>query len=236
MRKDENGYIVVETIGVFTLYVFLIASILTLVGVVALQARVHYAITQTAQTLSMYSYIYEITGNSSQFGVTNGNTAITRIHDADKLKAGINSIAGAAGTFGGGQSGSQGSAVLDSASDIFSNPATLVSIFMDGGDKSAVLRPLIGRYLRNGAMSGDQYLKSMGVVGGINGLQILGYDYGGGGANRPLVDRNGTISITVRYDVAYSFGALPLPFSKLVITQSAATRAWLGGEGVRYTG
>jgi len=235
MRKDEGGYIVVETVGAFTLFVFLIASILALVGIVALQARVHYAITQTAQTLSMYSYIYEITGNSSQFGVTNGETAIARA-SADELKAGISAIAGAANAFSGDSLGSQGGIPLDGASDLFKDPSALVSLFLGNGDKSAVLKPLIGRYLRNGNMTGDEYLKSMGVIGGINGLKILGYDYGGSGANSPLVDRNGSISITVRYEVNYSFWGLPLPFSKLTVTQSAATRAWLGGEGVRYTG
>jgi len=235
MRKDDNGYIVVETVGAFTLFVFLMASILALVGIVALQARVHSAITQTAQTLSMYSYIYEITGNSSQFGVTNGETAIARA-GANELKAGISAIAGAANLFSGDSLGSQGGIPLDSASDLFADPSALVSLFLGSGDKAAVLKPLIGRYLRNGSMTGDEYLKSMGVIGGINGLQISGYDYGGGSANNALIDRNGTITITVRYDVRYTFWSLPLPFSKLTVTQSAATRAWLGGEGVRYTG
>jgi len=235
MRKDESGYIVVETVGAFMLFVFFIVSILALVGIVALQSRMHYAITQTAQTLSMYSYIYEATGRSSQFGVPNGNTAIRRASEQE-LRTGISSIIGAANVFSGNSTGSQGGAAQDGASDLFSNPSTLISAFLGDGDKSAVLRSLIARYLRNGTTSGDQYLKSMGVIGGMNGLQILGYDYGGGGANRPLVDRNGTISVTVRYDVVYTFWGLPLPFSKMTITQSAATRAWLGGEGVRYTG
>ena len=64
MRKDENGYIVVETIGAFTLFVFFVASILALINIVALQARVHNAITQAAQTVSMYSYVLELTGVS----------------------------------------------------------------------------------------------------------------------------------------------------------------------------
>jgi len=235
MLKDEKGYIVVETVGAFTLFVFFMASILALVSVVALQSRVHYAITQTAQTISMYSYIYEITGNSGQVGVANANSALRRA-GVEELKTGMGAIAAAANIFSGDSQGGQGNTALDAASDLFSDPSALISMYLGGGDKSVVLRQLIGRYLRNGTMSGDQYLKFMGVSGGINGLQIMGYDYGGGGANRPLVDSRGSITITVRYEVDYSFWGLPLPFSKLSMTQSAATRAWLGGEGVRYTG
>jgi len=57
MKKDQHGYIVVETIGAFMLFVFFVASILMLINIVAVQARVHNAITQAAETVSMYSYI-----------------------------------------------------------------------------------------------------------------------------------------------------------------------------------
>jgi len=233
MLKDEKAYIVVETIGAFLLFVLLIASILGLVGVVSLQARVHHAITETAQTLSMYSYILEITGQ------TNRQTVLSQA-DPNKVKTGMGVIAEVVNSFTPDSQGSQGSTALDAASDLFSDPASLVSLFMSDANNPAfsefVIRPLIGRYLRNGTMSGDQYLKYMGIEGGIDDLQILGYDYGRSGSNGRLIDRDEGITITVRYDVSYSFGGLPLPFTKLSITQSAATRAWLGGEGARYTG
>jgi len=234
MLKDEEGYIVVETVGAFMLFVFFVASILALVNIVALQARVHHAITQAAQTLSMYSYIYEITGTSGQFGIDNSSTSLVKA-DESALKTGMNLISSTVGALSGGSSGSAN----DSASDLFSNPGELVKLFLNDAKKPVfselAIRPLIGRYLRNGRQTGDQYLKSMGVAKGINGLEIMGYDYGGSGS-ASMIDRNGTITITVRYEVAYSFWGLPLPFSKLSMTQSAATRAWLGGEGVRFTG
>ena len=234
MKTDENGYIVVETVGVFMLFVFFVASILALVNIVALQSRVHHAITQATQTLSMYSYIYEITGTSDQFGIDNSSTSLVKA-DEGTLKTGMSIISSTVGALSGGSSGSAN----DSAGDLFSNPGELIKLFLNDARKPVfserAIRPLIGRYLRNGTQTGDQYLKSMGVAKGINGLEIMGYDYGGGGVTS-MIDRNGTITITVRYEVAYSFWGLPLPFSKLSMTQSAATRAWLGGEGVRFTG
>ena len=232
MKVDERGYIVVETVGVFTLFVFFMASILALVGIVSLQSRVHYAITQTAQTLSMYTYVFEITGTTGMF---TGEPGTQRIDDSN-LKSGLGAIAGAVNSFTGGSQGSQGSS-LDAGSDLFQNPASLVTMFLNDAKKKAfsetAIRPLIGRYLRNGTMTGDQYLKSMGVADGIRGLEILGYDYGPDGS---LLDSRGSIIISVRYNVNYSFWGLPLPFSSLRVTQSAATRAWLGGVGSRYTG
>ena len=59
IRKDERGYIALETIGSFVPLFLLISSILLLVDVAATQARVHYALTQTAEEMSIYSYLAE---------------------------------------------------------------------------------------------------------------------------------------------------------------------------------
>lgn len=62
MRRDEKGYIVVETIGCFILFLFLNASILSLINIVTIQARVHYAMTQAAEAVSMYTYTLDTLG------------------------------------------------------------------------------------------------------------------------------------------------------------------------------
>jgi len=56
MGKNEKGYITVETLGTFLPFVFLVVSILSLVNIVTVQTRVHYALTQTANTLSVYAH------------------------------------------------------------------------------------------------------------------------------------------------------------------------------------
>lgn len=65
MRGDENGYIVVETITCFILFVFLNISILSLINIVTVQARVYYALTQAAEAVSMYTYVLDVTGVAS---------------------------------------------------------------------------------------------------------------------------------------------------------------------------
>ncbi|MCL2202230.1 MAG: hypothetical protein FWB75_09715, partial [Oscillospiraceae bacterium] len=59
MKKDDRGHIAVETVCAFIPFVLLVVSILSLVNIVVLQARVHYALTQTAKTLSVYCYTLE---------------------------------------------------------------------------------------------------------------------------------------------------------------------------------
>ena len=100
----------------------------------------------------------------------------------------------------------------------------------------------MGRYLANGNISGDQYLKNYGVIDGLEGLKFYTFDvfnFGTtGNKNSQLLDKNGDIRLVVQYDVSYSFGALLLPFDepKLHVTQVASTKAWLGGEGEGYRG
>jgi len=158
--------------GTFILFVFLSVSILGLVNIAALKARVHYAIAQAAETLSVYSYVLET------------------------------DIAGA-------PAGADGFA------------AELIELLLNDADGAA--RSLVERYLDAGIEDGDVYLKKMNVEGGLNGLDF----------NSPVY-YGGDITITISYKVAYSFGALPLPFPALRVTQSVKTRSWANGKGERY--
>ena len=57
LKKDDRGYIVVETLGAFLPFVLLLLFIVMLVNVAALQAKVHFALTQTAKEISIQSYM-----------------------------------------------------------------------------------------------------------------------------------------------------------------------------------
>ena len=47
--------------------------------------------------------------------------------------------------------------------------------------------------------------------------------------------KDGDVRIRVDYYIDYTFGALPLPFTRLHVTQEVTTKAWLGGEGDGYS-
>lgn len=250
MTKDENGYIVVETIGTFIPFVLLVVSILSIVNIVALQARIHYALTQAANTVSMYSYTLEV------LGVANGLTTLsnkaerypedTNIFRAslDAVLTGIESLSESRGAWSGGGIEEQ---FHSAAEQVVGYPKEVLQNFLNynlsnlrGMAFEQLARPLVGRYLANGDMSGDEYLKRAGVVKrgtGKAGLETLDFfDAGNAGAgNSILIDGNGNIKLVVHYEVEYRFGGLRLPFDPTIkITQAVVTKAWLNGSGKGY--
>ena len=113
---------------------------------------------------------------------------------------------------------------------------------------NTVMRALFEHYLNNGDESGGAFLERFGVVDGISGVTFysltlggVGFDYDElqftdmRGSNSTLLTSNGDVRITVRYEIYYVFGGMPLPFSPtLRMSQVVQTRAWLGGSGVGY--
>lgn len=262
MNQDERGYIVVETIGCFTLFVFLVISILSLINIVAVQARVHYAITQAAETVSMYSYTLDAMGLAGHM-VNSATRANKTGEELNTFKSNVNEVIEAIETLSisgikasGDAMAQQGSSV---AKDIRDNPRDVLQNLMNFGIQKAgsaaygqLLKPLLNRYLRNGDMSGDEYLKAFHVVDGINGLKFTTFDIIGwdSTANRfkttqpedsQILTKDGDVRIVVTYKIDYTFGALPLPFrdkdgnSYLTVTQEVVTKAWLKGVGEGYT-
>jgi len=244
MHKDEKGYVIVETVCAFIPFVFLIISILSLINIVTLQARVHYALTQAAKTLSVYSYILEVTGVANDLTALDnkaGKTAVT----VNELRSDLNSILNGIGTL----ADMWGSAnrIFGAGEQAIGNPEALVEQLTSYGINEmrnqifeTMVRPLVGRYLMSGELSGDEYLQSVRVINrhtGATGLAALEfYQFNNLGlGNSVLIDENGNVKLTVEYEVEYSFGALPLPFRPtLRITQTAVTKAWLNGSGGGY--
>ena len=251
MARDERGYIVVETIGSFLLFVLAITSILSLINIVAIQARIHYAITQTAQTVSMYCYVLDVTGMSDAIVASAGKAEEVQT-EADTFKDNLNGLLNGLEGLDPDQVGAHGEAALNQvegwADQVAADPKQSLQLLLNYGlqeGSSAVfeqmVRPLVGRYLANGGMSGDEYLKTFYVSDGLDGLDF--YDFslfslGSSGANdSQLLTADGDVKIVVEYDVDYTFGALLMPTGtpKLHVTQEVLTKAWLGGKGEGYT-
>lgn len=252
MAKDEKGYIVLETISAFLLFTLLIIAILSLISIVTIQARIHSALTQACETVSMYSYVLDLTGaashiqnNSAKAGAVQGQV--------DEFKTNVNGLLDGIENLDPNQIGEKGEAVLNQAQagidNTVADPKGMLQYVLNYGLNQAgsavfevMVRPLVGRYLANGELSGDQYLKNYGVKDGLEGLDFYSFDtfdLGSSGANDSLLlDADGNVKIVVQYDVDYSFGALILPFEepKLHVTQEVVTKAWLGGEGEGYKG
>ena len=251
VRGDESGYIVVETVGAFTLFVLLIISVLSLVNIVSVQARVHYALTQTANTLSMYCYVLEVLGVSGDLQAMDASAQVVS-GEAGAMMDDINSILG---TINDASDVSAiietGGGIVDRASgwvsDTTADPQNTLRLLMNYGASNfmsmifeMLARPLVGRYLSSADMTGDQYLIGAGVVNkntgriGLDALEFYQFNIAGIG-NSVLIDRDGNVKLTVTYEVMYTFGGLRLPFQPtLKITQTVVTKAWLNGSGKGY--
>ena len=223
MRKDDKGYIVVETVGTFIPFVLLVISILSLVNIVTLQARVHNALTQAANSLSMYCYVLNATGVASDL-VTLDNKAAAAGETIGAVLSGIEALSGR-----GGSVINAGNSVFNAAQQAAGDPIAMAQSFANYGVNelrnlvSAVLvLPLVERYLASDEMSAGEYLSSVRVVN----FELV---------DCVLVDRNGNVKLTAEYEIEYTFGALRIPFGPtLKVTQTAVTKAWLNGSGEGY--
>ena len=251
--KDKNGYIVVETIGAFVPFLLLVVSILSLVNIVAVQARVHYALTQAANTLSMYSYTLEVLGIANDLTALDNKAnrvaseATAFRDDVSAVITGINTLSDADGTAAHG--GAAIGRVFGWGEEAAGDPQAALSLLMNFGVNELrnqvfelLARPMVGRYLANGNMSGDEYLRRAGVVNthtsvrrtGLSALEFFRFRNLGLG-DSVLIDRNGNVKLVVEYEIEYTFGGLPLPFDPtLKITQTVITKAWLNGSGRGY--
>ena len=250
IRHDERGYIVAETTGAFIPFVLLMVSILSLVNIITLQSRVHYAMTQAANTLSMYSYTLEL------LGIANDLTALDSkseriIREAGELRGDISSAVSSIESLDIDAAFESGESAVDRilgwGEEIADDPNTALQQLMCYGiselrDKvfEEMARPLVGRYLAGSEMSGDEYLKSAGVMNkttgarGLEALEFYQFSLFEGG-NSVLIDHNGNVKLVATYEVEYTFGGLPLPFKPtLKLNQTVVTKAWLNGSGKGY--
>ena len=243
MRNDIRGTILIEFVGSFLLFVLLIMSVLSLINIVTVQARMHFALTQTANMLSMYGYVLHVTGLDGRLMEIDEGRAGTDAQ-IQEMRSNIEQVFAGINDIGGAVSGAQNA--VDQAGGwidgVANDPAGAVQMLIQyamGELGSAgfelILRGLVTHYLRNGDMSGAEYLRSVGIN---EDLQFYSLSLTSSAAgNSILLDRYGNVRITVQYYIDYSFMGLRLPFEpRLSITQSVVTRMWRGGFGDGYSG
>lgn len=238
MKKNQGGYIVVETVGSFLLFVLLIVSILSLINIVTVQARMHYALTQAAQTLSMYSYTLEAAGVADNLINLAGNASEAE-ENINEFEKNLNQFIADINNEFPPYIIEDGNRVYDNVNEIASDPKETVRLLLNygikrGGDEvfQFLAKPLIIHYLKNGDMSGEEFLTAYDV-------QIDNFEMSDGSNSvddTALLNKDGEVKLTAHYYITYKFGALVLPFEpKLEVTQTVLTKAWLGGSGEGYS-
>lgn len=246
--KNEKGFIVVETAISLMLFVFFVISILSLINLFTVQARVHYALTQAANTVSTYGYVLEVTGIANALGVAASK--------ADEVTAEVSEITTQFEELLDSAQNLQGNTITQGetlANNVYSDvesaiadPATTISTLLNTGINEgqkatfeALIRPLVGRYLANGNLSGDDYLLANNVIDGLDGIEFYELSLSNFTTtvsdDSYITDSDGNLKIVANYDIEYQFGFLPLPFdAKLHVTQIVKTKLWLSGSGDGY--
>ena len=216
LRKDEKGTILVEFVAYFWLFYLLIISILSLVNIVTAQARVHYALTETASTVSMYNYIISAGIRAPRNGATVVNEINETLNTLNKFKPGFAAWEGSA----------PGKALAAG------------SQFYYGSTQTAALKGEIERMfyfnLAAGSQSGEDYLRSVRITN-VKLTDLGPVDQKATGKTSVYRDHNQNIKLSVEYEIDYSFMGLPIPFvPKLHVAQSVMTRTWYQMRGYYY--
>ena len=258
-NKSDDGYIVVETIGAFIPFLLLIISVLSLVNIVAVQARIHYALTQAADALAVYCYTLEVIGLANDMTVL-ADKAERVDFQIREFEADVKGVVRGVESMDIGEIAGHGGAIgertLSVAEAAAGDPEQVLQLLLNYGISEVgskvmeeVMKPLIGRYLANGSMSGDEYLRSMGVIScrrniadkaeSIRSRGLAALDFSGVLGRRTgdsmLIDKYGNVRLSVEYEIEYTFFGLKLPFEPAIrITQTVVTKAWLNGSGKGY--
>ncbi len=234
MRKDQNGYLVIETLGTFIPLVLIMVTILSFINLMSLRSQVHYAITQTASELSMYSYVLK------PLGLLNDLQAIDKA--AEEGEGIIDDTVDYVSSVSAGITGVVDSGTLDdvsssiesvingltglssTATSAINDPMEYISPILNFGINTeknelvgSLITPFLEKHLKNGDIDADTALRNYGVVDGIDGISLSGSSF---------IDQYGDITIVATYDVEYDIGWISL--GTLTITQTAKTRAWIG--------
>lgn len=124
-------------------------------------------------------------------------------------------------------------------SNLVSNPNDLlVGIIYMAGDaattavKNAFAAAAAGgiteKYLAVGEGSADAYLRNMGVINGIDGLDFS--------ASTMFCDKERRwIDLVVEYDVDLGFAKILIPEGRLHLIQRVSVAGWLGGDDVKLS-
>jgi hypothetical protein len=254
LRRDENGMMVVEALFSFTIFVMVIAAIVYLIAIFTVHNKIQFAINSVAHELASYSYLYQAFGIRSADSTisSDGATYVKNIDDTtnqvidtlNKIEAlntggtSLESLSVSDVQNKWSQINSAYESGKESSSMIYnlvSNPNDLlVGIIYMAADAAATETKslfaqyasiaLTGKYLKNNDMTADEYLRSMGVIDGYDGLDF---------SNSSVFCDSGKrlVDIVVEYDIDLSFVKLLIPKGKLHMVQRVTVAGWIDGDG-----
>lgn len=256
-KSRERGSVTIEATISLSAFMFAIVTLLTVINICMVQAKISIAINATAKELSQYSYLYAITGlNESHAAISSGsedtkkdidgilgdvNTVFTEIQNIGKTteRTEEQDISGLLTQFDGivanieEATGSLTATFEDMAKDPKSVAMGLAKILANDGWNLAMSKAAEG--LSKGLCKKNLVFENGGEVESY--LKFLGVVPSASGSymdgldfSKSTIFPNGSseIRVNVSYDVKI-IALLPIDFS-FHFNQTAVTHGWLNGE------
>lgn len=246
---EQRGSASIEATISLVVFVFVIMAIYMVSSFCLVQAKVSYAISTTAKEMSQYSYFYHMVGlDGVRDGLSEESEMAISVFDAfnSAINTGSNEVKeiseGSEEYFEEFLSGEKTDDLNELYAQISSASSALSGAIDNPLDFAKSLASLAGNEAWNGAsqvvastlakgmaerhfetntMTADEYLESMGVVNGYDGLNF--------NTSTLFQDGGDKIEITVVYRLSLE-NIIPTMDREVVIRQTAVTDGWLGGD------
>lgn len=236
--KNEEGAVVIEATLSLTFFMFMIVMLLSTVNLCIAQAKIGIALNQTAKEISQYTYIYSLTGLNDIQKDMNDAVADTR-QDVENVEQSV--VDALNGLKALGHNEADFDETFETIGNSYEEIEQVVRKIADAEDKTAwvtsvikicanegyeALKGVLGGALAKGLIQKhlvsvegadcDAYLKSLGVVDGLKGLNLMNSAIFVNGTDDIQLICKYEISIVKLFDHEYTF--------KFV--QTAYTKAW----------
>ncbi len=180
-RKKDQGILTVEATIAYTIFMMVILTILFIMRIVYAYALVQHAVSQTAKELSMYTYLYQVSGANGLVGqLQNGVKPGEAQFNAD-----AQSIVNIYDALSDGWDSGDLDTVVEEGQNITKDPKKILqnigsaivgnaSRDVVNGSFSEISRWMMAGYIAadSDGMGADKKLKDLQIVGGLNGLNF----------------------------------------------------------------
>lgn len=238
-RQYQKGSVSVEAAIFLTMFLMAFLTLINFARMTRAEVIIQHALNGSVMQVSQYGYLLSKSGIIGSMGAAADKAAQTKA-DINKVVSAVTDLAGAVENVSNGGITQDSVSGLIAAADkvdgaagivegYFQNPKGLltgIAAVVSSGAQSSASRYLITRiakeqveeYLQQYTENPDEYLESMGVVGGLDGLDFRQTKLAVAGGAKDL-----NITVTFQYK-NNMFGNLDFGERKMIL--NASTRLW----------
>lgn len=171
--RGKKGALTIEASIAYPIFLVVIVTMLYIMRIVYVHGLIQHAVSQTAKELSMYTYIYQVTGLNEAYGDLQDSVS----GRTEQFNEDVGSVVGlyesfSSGDFSGSYEGTTNPAEI--LKNIGSMMLSEGSAELNNRFFEAVVRPMMEGYIGADSKgnSADSRLKALRVIGGMKGLDL----------------------------------------------------------------